>query len=346
MLKIAFLFLIYDIINHEDIWYDFFSKDTQNRHSIYIHYKFPPKLKYFDSHKLDNCIATKWGDISLVNAQNLLLKKALEDPENEMFIFCSGACVPLKSFEHVYNSLDRKYSYFNMFANRECYPRCRTASLRVNRMYIQKASQWCILNRKHAQLITETDVYIHWFKETIGDEHCYVTYLNYLKLSSETARTFYAAENATTFTNWPNMRYRFETDTRGTLKTYKSITPTELVYLWRSKCLFGRKFALECDLRLLKQLHNSQPKEINTIVTKYINGLNIEDNRKKRAMNNNLIERESMRNGIARDNVATVDSSTTVKNNMNTKSTNVSAGVKSYYHYRRDFISNIALTRK
>ena len=39
MKKIAFLFLIYDIINFEDIWNIFFLNVDTNKYNIYIHYK-------------------------------------------------------------------------------------------------------------------------------------------------------------------------------------------------------------------------------------------------------------------------------------------------------------------
>jgi hypothetical protein len=38
--KIAFLFLIYDEINHEEIWKLFFNSIDINKYNIYIHYKY------------------------------------------------------------------------------------------------------------------------------------------------------------------------------------------------------------------------------------------------------------------------------------------------------------------
>jgi hypothetical protein len=56
--KIAFCFLIYDIINHEEIWNRFFKNVDTEKYSIYIHYKYDKKMKYFEQYKLDNCIET------------------------------------------------------------------------------------------------------------------------------------------------------------------------------------------------------------------------------------------------------------------------------------------------
>ena len=37
--KIALCFLIYDKINHEQIWYDYLKNIDPNKYNIYIHYK-------------------------------------------------------------------------------------------------------------------------------------------------------------------------------------------------------------------------------------------------------------------------------------------------------------------
>jgi hypothetical protein len=252
--KIAFLFLIYDEINHEDLWIDFFNQDQKNRHTIYIHYKWPYKSEYFDRYKLKNCIPTKWGDISLVRAQNVLLKEAMKDPMNKLFIFCSNSCVPLKKFDTVYHCLNPLYSYFNLYDMETTSPRCIDAMKYIDQMFIKKASQWCILNRKHTNLILSSDEYIKWFENTVGDEHCYITYLHYKKLVDELRITINSPESATTFTNWAMVPYRYRT-TRG-LKNYNSIGVDELFYLVKSKCLFGRKFTKDCDLQLLKKILN------------------------------------------------------------------------------------------
>jgi hypothetical protein len=145
-----------------------------------------------------------------------------------------------------------------MRPDKHCFPRCNNALNYIDTKYIKKASQWSILSRKHTQLILDSDIYINWFIDTIGDEHCYITYLYYLGLEHEIVKTMDAAENATTFTNWPGVGgYMYpclitkkETDN---LKNYLSISTSELLYLINSPCLFGRKFLRECRLPLLKR---------------------------------------------------------------------------------------------
>jgi len=82
MKKIAFLFLIYDIINLEELWRYFFLNVDKNKYTIYIHFKNNVSLKYFEQYKLKNCIETKYADISLVCAQNILLEESLKDKNN------------------------------------------------------------------------------------------------------------------------------------------------------------------------------------------------------------------------------------------------------------------------
>ena len=78
MNKIAFCFLIYDSINQEELWYTFFKNVDMNKYNIYIHFKYNKQLQYFEKYKLDNCLETKYADISLVHAHNVLFKKAFE----------------------------------------------------------------------------------------------------------------------------------------------------------------------------------------------------------------------------------------------------------------------------
>jgi hypothetical protein len=106
MKKIAFCFLIYDEINHEELWNMFFQDIDTNKYSIYIHYKTNKTLKYFEQHKLANCIETKYCDVTIIHAHNLLFKKALEDGCDKI-ISLSQACIPLKSFDYIYDFLTK-----------------------------------------------------------------------------------------------------------------------------------------------------------------------------------------------------------------------------------------------
>ena len=110
MQKIAFCFLIYDEIVHEEIWNLFFKNIDHNKYNIYIHYKTNKPLKYFEKYKLlsSECIHTQYADVSMPLALNVVLRKAFnEDSDNYKFIFVSGTCIPFKSFNYIYDVLTK-----------------------------------------------------------------------------------------------------------------------------------------------------------------------------------------------------------------------------------------------
>ena len=45
--KIALCFLIYEGINHEELWYKWLENVDKSKYNIYIHYKHNNQLKYF-----------------------------------------------------------------------------------------------------------------------------------------------------------------------------------------------------------------------------------------------------------------------------------------------------------
>jgi hypothetical protein len=256
MRKLAFCFLIYDIINHEELWHIFFKNVDTRKYTIYIHYKNNSPLTYFEKYKVATTIDTSWGDISLVKAQNILLQEAITCTDNTHFIFLSNSCIPLKSFDYVYRHLQDAYSYFNICDPAQCFPRCNSLLDVIHRDCIQKASQWCILNRKHSTLMLSTRAYLDWFAECFApDEHCYITTLFYHDLQGELITTPNIASGATTFTNWGGMDYKYPSN--GHLKTYLDISAEELGYLLDGASLFGRKFDTVCAPSLNNTLYST-----------------------------------------------------------------------------------------
>ena len=147
MKKIAFCFLIYDVINHEELWNLFFQNVDINKYNIYIHYKINVSLKYFERYKLNNCIETNYADVTLIHAHNLLFKKAYEDGCDKI-ISLSQSCIPFKSFNYIYNFLTKDdYGHFNVTQQSQCFPNCNSLLEYFPREFIGKASQWIILNR-------------------------------------------------------------------------------------------------------------------------------------------------------------------------------------------------------
>ena len=124
MKKIAFCFLIYDSIQLEELWHIFFKNVDPNKYAIYIHYKTNKPLKYFENYKLKHCIDTKYCDVSIIHAHNLLFKKAFEEGCDKM-ISLSQSCIPFKSFDYIYDFLTKDdYGHFNITPQVQCFPRC------------------------------------------------------------------------------------------------------------------------------------------------------------------------------------------------------------------------------
>lgn len=248
MKKLAFCFLIYDVINNDELWNIFFKSVDKNKYSIYIHYKFNKPLKYFEQHKLKNCIETKYEDQTIPLAYNILFREAYKDENNYKFIILSGSCIPFKSFDFIYYKLIQyHYGYLNICPQAQCFPNCDTLLEVIDKNLISKSSNWFILNRKLVKsLCFDKDEFLNKHYNTVyaPAEYFYYTFIKILNLEDEIITTPNVANDASTFTNWAGMDYKYVTP-RG-LKNYNSITQDEIQYLMYSKCLFGRKFTSEC----------------------------------------------------------------------------------------------------
>lgn len=184
---------------------------------------------------------------------NLLLKEALTDPLNKNFIFVSNSCIPLKSFDKIYNKLDPNFSYFSMMKkDNEIIPRCKPLTKYIDNKYIRKASQWCILNRKHSELlVNDHNNTIKWFdfNGCVPDEHYYITFLHYFNMENELIKIYDNTENFTTFVVWFDLKYKYKNNIEYNFpKTYTYISQEELDYLISSPCFFGRKFHKDCKM--------------------------------------------------------------------------------------------------
>lgn len=259
--KLAFLFLIYDEINQEDLWFDFFKNVDKNKYSIYIHYKVKKPLKYFEQYKIDNCIETKWGDISLARAQLLLYETALQDKQNKKFIILSNSCIPVKNFNYTYNFLmkDEK-SYFNEAPLDPLLYDDKLLKSKYKQSEVKKASQWFIINRELTELIVAHKSDTQYFESVHApDEIFFLTTILKYKTKEEANIVLYKnIPFATTFTNWYNMDYRFpKINNRFTGPyNYETISEEEMNYILSSNSLFARKFNKNCKVNLTLGLNN------------------------------------------------------------------------------------------
>lgn len=178
--KIAFLFLTRNNLKRLDIWEEFLKGDktgNESRYSIYCHAKEPDAItdKLLRENIISEYIETCWGCINLVEANIILMKNALKDPQNKKFMLVSESCVPIVSFNTFYNaimkndksrigihkinpSLDR----FNDIVNPEF----------KKEQFIKHSGSGCIFNRKHAQILVDSFPKLeNWRTMNVPDEH-------------------------------------------------------------------------------------------------------------------------------------------------------------------------------
>jgi hypothetical protein len=266
--KIAFCFLISHEINHEELWNNFFKNIDHNKYNIYIHYKDTYNLKYFSKYILNNCRMTKWGKVSLVLASNILFREALKDNDNYKFILLSGACIPIKSFDYIYDFLIKdNNSYFNL------YPfvdenRMYVLEKYFDKKYISKSHQWVILNRLIINRILEygdINIIKNFGKVSCPDEHVYIILVKYLNLEKEIITFNNLKMGATTFTNW-----KLNVD-KDHPENYINLSKNDINNILNSKSLFARKFDRICHVVEIDNNSVIQSSEtLNNYITKYL----------------------------------------------------------------------------
>lgn len=256
--KIAFCFLIYDKIEHEELWYNFFKNIDKNKYSIYIHSKKNTTLKYFNEYIVDNLIDTRYCTPSIINAHNILFKKACND-NNYKIISLSGACIPVKSFDHIYDFCTKNDKcIFNVCQRGDILPRWRgVSSLKqfYKQEHIQKAANWFILNNSVAKILTNeesTEIQKKYRGCACPEEHYFLTTIYDKGLESNVTEIPNLQDGGVTMTNWnePNYKYGRGYATKNYKgrwpKYYETIEKEEIDYLFTRPCLFARKFKEDC----------------------------------------------------------------------------------------------------
>jgi hypothetical protein len=199
----------------------------------------------------------------LVKAQNLLLQEALRDLDNERFIFLSNSCIPLKPFDFVYDGLfSRDLCYFNLARHHHIFEQGRGLNLekRFGKANVRKSSQWSILTREIAQILSESNPELEKLfeagKKDLADEYFYISYLFYLGRQQHLHIYDYAASDAKTFEYWNDKDYEYNKEFTTEhpenwdrkLKTFYNISAEELLFLLNAPCYFGRKFSNNCTV--------------------------------------------------------------------------------------------------
>lgn len=260
--KIAFIFLTIDDVNHPIIWKEFF-KNNEDKYNIYVHPKNPENVtSFFKNHIIDDLIPTQWGDVSLVDATNLLISRALKNKSNKKIILVSNSCIPIKKFSYVYNVvLEDDKSWLNFYkpdyvqGSKEHLRRMNMIEPKFKKSaYINE--QWMILSRKHAELLEKNKKLIKYFRKPtlIPDELYYITMLHYLDKDVRknlrfdiVSRRNYLKHDYITYAKWFDDRtYKWQTKHPF---EYTTMEKHDILKIKSSKALFARKFSPESDIK-------------------------------------------------------------------------------------------------
>ncbi|XP_038716998.1 glycosyltransferase BC10 isoform X2 [Tripterygium wilfordii] len=109
-----------------------------------------------------------WGEASMIEAERILLRHALEDPFNERFVFLSDSCIPLYNFSYTYDYIiSTSTSFVDSFADTKegRYNPKMSPVIPVHNW--RKGSQWAVLNRNHAQVVVNDTTVFPMFQQ-----HC------------------------------------------------------------------------------------------------------------------------------------------------------------------------------
>jgi len=244
MKKIALCFLTYGNLSQPKLWSRIINENKHNL-NVYIH----NKNNFVDmEYNLDRfCIKNKeentaWGHISIVRATLKLFEEAYKNEENIFFILLSDKCIPLYNFDYIYKKILRINQNIVHGMTSGCELRYDFLKDKefISREYMQKQSQWLILNRNTTCFFIESE-YTSKFGETskCPDEHYFITIMNKFKIPFFNNRITYC-----------NFKEKSDDPKLHTYpKTYDILTD-DMVYniLDKTKCLFMRKISDKCIL--------------------------------------------------------------------------------------------------
>ena len=175
-IKIAFLFLIIDDINHPDIWIKYFENNL-DKINIYVHPKHPENVKtpWLKKHIIKNLVHTEWGFIT--NAYYNLFEEAFKNEDNIKFVTISESCLPLQPFKKLYNDIFTKNDIrtsFVKFLPVTRYDMIRRIQNQPNykmfKSYVKHYARFC-LSRYHVDKLLKLHNEFKFFNNmNVGDE--------------------------------------------------------------------------------------------------------------------------------------------------------------------------------
>ncbi|CAN1781699.1 Glycosyltransferase BC10 [Linum perenne] len=289
--KIAFLFIARNRLPLDVVW-DAFFKGEESKFSIHVHSrpgflfnKATTRSDYFLDRQVNDSIQVDWGEATMIEAERILLRHALEEPSNKRFVFLSDSCIPLYNFSYTYDYImSASTSFVDSFADTKegRYNPKMGPTIPVRNW--RKGSQWVVLTRKHAEVVVHDNTVFPVFQKhcrpadpskehnCIPDEHYVQTLLAQKGLEVEITRRSLSHSSWDLSSSkdpkrrgWHPLTYKYSDATPMLLQSIKDIDniyyETEYRREWctskgkPSTCfLFARKFTRPAALRLLNMV--------------------------------------------------------------------------------------------
>lgn len=281
--KLAFLFLIIDSIPHEDIWEAFFKQAQYDQYSIIINSKSKDYKvsKFFSQYILQDSIILNWGDI--LSGFVHLFKHSIKNEHNTHFVFLSESCIPIKSFQYIYNTLYKHtkpwintfFTDNNRSINWALFPRCDCMRDIVPIKYICKQQAWVLWDRKSVIRYLNDEEFI---KKNIPhpfapEEHVVLIYFKIKHIDINLVDNKHCLD-CVTFAQWHNDGHKYQDLSKfgqSDLFTYNTISKAEFDYIHQNATsFFARKFTKDC-----KVIHVDKQKNIEVSLYDYLYELNV-----------------------------------------------------------------------
>ncbi|KAJ1490124.1 core-2/I-branching enzyme-domain-containing protein [Baffinella frigidus] len=112
--SVALLFLTIKDPKNPDVWESWLRDVPSSKYDIVVHAKEKGEVAHplFKPCTMKKPVKTKWGTVSLVKAHIALMRKALENTNNQWFVLLSDSCLSIVSFETFYTDLSVGFSWF------------------------------------------------------------------------------------------------------------------------------------------------------------------------------------------------------------------------------------------
>jgi len=263
-MKIAFCFLSIGDVSQPNLWTRFFSLAPHEKYRIYCHPKEPELVtsQFLRNGIVRNRVATKHGDVSLVQATLSLFSAAFhDDPKIQYFVLLSESTIPILPLDQIYKVVERQarrsiVNYSVPPPNSEHHK--RLSSVTKPELFAKaffQHDQWVVLHRSHVVKLLD-QAPLSAFKYVFApDEHYFMNVLVHLKCA--TLDEF--VKHAVTYVNWQERTTKTHKDPiTGQVigvtvhpKTYYRLSELDVGQALGANCWFIRKVDSTCDCAFL-----------------------------------------------------------------------------------------------